>query len=145
MNADCLPLQVARNRVRGFAESFEELSERPNHNGDSRDCEEFLRRGIDAFEWLRRCEEMLREADYAGVATLHAATQEAIGMLYTTWLDSCGGGLQWLDRLESRSLQVEHADRFREICDDVNDIVASRQWLRLADTARTLATTSEPW
>ena len=56
-------LQVARGRVDKYAGESVDLMRQHAEAMECRDCEDYLKRGIDAFKWVQRAQDMLRELE----------------------------------------------------------------------------------
>lgn len=90
---------------------------------DCRDCEDFLRLGVDAFWWLSRADELVRDAVFSGRQPYDADIDEAIALLYKTWLKPCALADQWIKVQRDRNFVVDGLDEFRRCVAEVTAIV----------------------
>ena len=76
MSSD-LSLQFAKRFVEQYEGRYDEIMRRHFVAMECRDCEEFLRQGLNAFRWLRHAEETFRQAAVENLCT----TQEDVELL----------------------------------------------------------------
>lgn len=95
MTAASLEFQLAERQIWHF-EHREEATRQELPTSDSRQCEEWLRSGIDAYKWLARSEEAARLADAEGLAELTPAADAAIAGLYQRWLTQYDLAESWI-------------------------------------------------
>ena len=135
-------LDIATRRVHRYAD---DLMRDHAQAMECRDCEEHLQQGIDAYKWLRRAEETLREADYEGILTFSKDLEMAIDTLYKAWLGPAEHAERWIKALRQKGYTPDNLNDFREICEDVKEIVGGREWGSKATKARASASAVEPW
>jgi hypothetical protein len=134
-----LVLQLAERRVHHFGEE----SIPPESRVEA--CERFLQKGIDAYKWLRRAEEFLREADYEGLLNLDATLRNALGTLYEEWLKSSNHAKRCIETAARTGEILSNRDEFMQAYQDALDIVEQREWQSVASRSRVLSTAEEPW
>lgn len=78
MLLDNLAFRTARSQVHNLRGEYDELMVRRRDATDPLDCEAFLQLGIDAFAWLTRADESIREAIFAGGMEHDPAVEEAL-------------------------------------------------------------------
>ena len=100
---------------------------------------------IDAYRWLRRAEETMREADYEGIFDFSCQMQDALDTLYIAWLEPCDFVEKWISSLEACQHRPDNSEDFRRACDDVREIVERRDWSNRSTSARVLSMTEEQW
>lgn len=138
-------LSVASKRVHSYIGESDDLMGRHSQAMECRDCEDFLKHGIDTFKWLHSAEKFLREADYQGISEFDREVQESLKRLYIEWLRPCEFAEKWIASLEKRGLRPDNLKLFRDTCDQVRDIVQRRDWQNRATHARVLSTAKEDW
>ena len=138
-----LVLEVARHHVRAYADTSAARADRELAAGSCDACAGLIQAGVDAYRWLRRADETLREADYCGLARLTPEIRETVGQLYALWLDAFSQTDAWI-----RSLGGSPPVGFAELvdaCEEVREILDGLDWKRRATRARILSGSQEPW
>lgn len=149
MMYDNIILSLASRRVRAFADDEQRRHETLIQSHEDalacRDCEGFLQLGIEAFKWLRRAEETMREADYEGLFDFDRETQDALDALYEAWIPPCKYAEEWIRILGERGYRPDNLDEFRNAQEGVSEIIEHRDWKSRARTYRAVAEAEEPW
>lgn len=140
-----LALKIAHRRVHAYADESDELMQRHAEAMECRNCEAFLKMGIDAFKWVRRAEETIREADYEGISELTPEVQKALDLLYTAWMNPCEFAERWILSLANRGYVPENLEKFRNACEEAEGTIERRNWQRKATAARALNSAEEAW
>ena len=93
--------RAARREVRGFRREFKKYKQMlPTKAGnhvlrehaeamESRDCDEFLHLGIEAFRWLEKARDDIDADILAGRAVYDPELEATITRLYERWLAPC--------------------------------------------------------
>lgn len=89
------------------------------------DCEAFLQLGIDAFEWLVRADETIREAVFSGKMPHSAELETAIEKLFVAWQQPCRFANLWIQKQQERGFNLENLDKFQQCEEEVRAIVRS--------------------
>ena len=131
-----LTLSMARKRVREYAAETDSLMANHAEAMECRDCEEWLKRGIDAQFWLCRAEEIMRAADEDGLCEFDTEMRRALDCLYEMWLRPCEFAETWIASLATRGYTPDNLGEFRDACDMARDIVERRHWKNVAGNAR---------
>lgn len=143
--ADNLALMIAHRRVHAYADESDRLMQRHAEAMECRDCEEFLKKGMDAFKWLRCAEETMREADYEGLYEMTAEVRSALDRLSAAWLTPCEFAETWISSLAERGYAPDNLKEFRETCEEAEDLVQRRHWQNQATAMRALNSAEEVW
>ena len=143
--SDNLALSLARIRVHAYADASGELMKQHAEAMECRDCEDFLKMGIEAYQWLQRAEDTMREADYAGIFEFTRETRETLDTLYVAWLKPCEFAEKWIASLNNRSYFPDNLSKFRDACERAQESVQNRDWQNRATNTRVLGTAEESW
>jgi|GEM_PF-3099255 len=138
-----LCLNVAERRVREFADEADALLASHSEAMECWKCQELLQKGIDAYRWLTQADAFLREADYQGVFDFSPELQDAVNTLYQAWLQPCEFAERRIVALLERGYQLDNLQEFREICEQVEEIIDNREWRKAAAQARILASSED--
>lgn len=141
---DNLTFEIAHRHVHAFADQSSEVMRDHADAMNCRNCEEFLRAGIDACKWLKLTEETIREGAYLGIREITTDIRDALDSLYESWLEPCTYAEEWISSLEERGYKPDNLVEFRNAREEVRDIVERRDWQRRATTARVLSS-QETW
>jgi hypothetical protein len=143
--AENLALTLAHRRVHAYADESDELIRRHAEAMECHDCEDFLKKGIDAFKWLRRAEETVREADYEGIRETTPEIQESLALLYAAWMTPCEFAERWISSLAMRGYTPGNVEKFRSACEEAEETLQRRSWQSRANAARALNSAEEEW
>jgi hypothetical protein len=124
--AERLALRHAQVVVKSYAD--EEGRLREHHEAmECRDCEDFLQLGIDAFDWIVRADQLIREAAYRNVAGLdYAQAERAVRTLCEAWLKPCKQAQAIIAGQTERGFCIENLARFRKCCEEMQAIVKAQ-------------------
>ena len=103
---------------------------------ECRDCEDCLRLGLQAFEWIRTAHAHFQADVLSGDAAFDDNFEQVITGLYATWLAVSEVVEPWVAKLENRGYTVEAAGKLRECCQEARDAIEERS---LAHAARRAA------
>jgi hypothetical protein len=152
-----LAFRAARREVRGFRREFKKYERRRNSDAgdqllrehaaamESRDCDEFLRLGIEAFRWLEKARANIRADVLAGRAVYDADLESAITRLYEQWVATCARAEIWAKAQAERGYALDNAAEFRECCDAAQDILETRQFHDCVRAVRLEGPAEEGW
>jgi hypothetical protein len=128
MASDVFQLRTAKSRVSEYEHEFDDLAVRCAEANECRDLEDFLRLGIEAFDWIERADLWLR-----GVVASESISRDeedavvaAIDAMCRAWLRPCKFARDWIARVQAMDFQIENLDRFRECCLQMESIVADQ-------------------
>lgn len=94
---------------------------------ECRDCEDFLRMGIEAFDWLARADEAIRSAVYSGAMAFDPECDSTLAALYSEWLKPCEYAERWIAIQQNRGFHVDNLEEFRRCCQEARAIVEENQ------------------
>jgi hypothetical protein len=117
---------MARARAERLLKDHEEAME-------CRDCEDFLRLGIEAFQWLQKAHHSIQDDVYHGRSVYDAHVEHAITKLYQRWLKPCNTAQRWMKGLQDQGFELDNAIDFANCCDVASAILEER---RMAEAAR---------
>lgn len=143
--SDNLVLRLSHLRVHEYADELGDVTSHHKDAMECRDCEDFLRKGIESARFLRIAENIFREADYRGISPFDDDLRRAVESLYIAWLNPSEFAEQWIDGLRGRGYVPDNLEAFRQTCDEMRDAVERKEWQSHATNARILATADEPW
>jgi|SRR5579872_532116 len=143
--ADNLVLQLAHLRVHEYANETTEAVARDTEAMDCRDCENFLRKGIESAKFLQLAECIFRDADYRGIAVYGDDLRRVVEDLYVAWFGPRDFAERWIAELSSRNCAPTNLADFRKICEEMRDSIERKEWQNNATTARILTMADEPW
>ena len=149
--------RAARREVRGFRREFKKynrlLLSTAEHKllhehveaMESRDCDEFLRLGIEAFRWLEKARADIRADVLAGHAVYDPELEATITRLYERWLAPCTRAEDWARAQTTRGYALDNAKEFHDCCEATRDILESRQFHSRVRTVRLEGSPEEGW
>jgi hypothetical protein len=135
--AEMLAYKMARQHVDSF-EQESALMREHQEAMDCRDCEAFLKIGIDAYRWLVFADEQIRRAVYRGDADVDHRLHEAVEQLFIAWLRPCQLAEEWIGLQEKRGFEVDNLGDFRRCEEECRAIVKSLSDDELTDSVRKL-------
>lgn len=121
-----LELALAKRLVSSYVDESEQWKTDHHHAMECWACQEWLQRGIDAFHWLQRAEEVFTQAEFHGIYEMSTADRDAIESLYVAWLAPCDPTEEWVATLAGRGYCPENLNEFRSLCERARRIVADR-------------------
>ncbi len=80
---------------------------------DRRDCEAFLKAGIDSFRWLNSADQRYRSDLYKNRSAPNADVEEALGRMLTDWLRISELAEDWIASHLERGSVLEQLNEFR--------------------------------
>jgi hypothetical protein len=101
------------------------------------DCDDLLKVGIDAFQWLVRADEVIRSAVYSGME-YDAESDQILQRLFREWLAPCEWVNQWIAVHQQRGYDLAHLEAFRKCEQEVRSIVKSMDADVMTDPMREL-------
>jgi hypothetical protein len=136
-------ITVAQRRVRDYTDESDRLMQDRAETLECQDCEAFLQHGINAYRWLRRAEEFLREADYQGLVEFEPDLRDVLDALYEAWMRPCEFAEKWIAESLRRGSGVGNLTEYRETCEDARELLQELEWRRSARRARVLLASEE--
>jgi hypothetical protein len=121
-----IALRTATTFVNSFT-SEDAVIEASRQADDCRDCEDFLQLGIDAFDWLIRADQKIREAIFDGAEGFDPLVEDALRLLCQRWLKPCEHARKWAVIQFNRGYKVDNLDRFNECCEEMQAIVRAHE------------------
>lgn len=112
---------------------------------ECRDCEDFLRKGVESARFLRIAENIFRDADYRGISPFDDDIRSAIESLYVAWFNPCDFAEKWIADLGARGYTPDNVATFRQACEEMRDAIERKDWLSHATNARVVSLAEEPW
>ena len=100
---------------------------------ECRDCEDFLRLGIEAFQWLQKAHQNIQDDVYQGRSVFDEHVEHAITKLYQRWLKPYNTAQRWMTSLQGQGFELDNAVDFARCSDEASAILEER---RLAEAAR---------
>jgi len=122
---------IARDRTEQLLKDHEEAME-------CRDCEDFLRLGIEAFQWLRKAHQNIQDDVYQGRSVYDAHVEHAITKLYQRWLKPYNTAERWMKNLKDQGFELDKAVDFARCCHEASAILEERLMAEAAGRARLL-------
>jgi hypothetical protein len=114
---DSLAYRTARNHLQAFAGEGD-IIEKSYEAMECRDCEDFIRMGMDSIAWIQRLDSRVRVLCAKGTLVPNAEGDERIDDLYRAWLKPCALAVQWANVQKARDFDVDNLDellRLKEI------------------------------
>ncbi len=112
-----ITLELAKKHVSKYAEQDRIMAQHCSAM-KCRDCEDFLQLGIEAYQWIARADQTLRQAAVEGLDVPEEA-KDVLCKLYTSWLTSCAHAEDRIREQEQQGFTVANAGRFRESRENV--------------------------
>lgn len=108
-------------------------------------CERRLEQGIEAFKWIARAEETIRQAVYEGLIDFSRELEEAIEALYSGWL-APWEQLQALVREQIlQGAELDNVAEFAKCRNSVRDWIERHEWAKASKASQERRLKSEPW
>jgi hypothetical protein len=114
---DSLAYRTARNNLQAFAGEGD-IIEKSYEAMECRDCEDFIRMGLDSIAWIQRLDRGVRVRCAKGTLVPNAEGDEKIDGLYRAWLKPCALAVNWANIQKGRDFDVDNLDellRLKEI------------------------------
>jgi hypothetical protein len=109
------------------------------------DYDDYLAKGVVAFRWIVRAEEVIRTAVDCGLLEFSDELRKRFETLYDGWLESCQRVETWAVDLPSNGHSAEHLADFNACCDEARAWVEQNDWRQCARSARDRRFAEEPW
>lgn len=133
---ETLGLELAKLRVRRYRDESESLMTRVRAAEECRQCEDFLKMGIDAYHWIASAEETIRAGASEGLVEITPEIDSAFAAVYRMWVIPCEFAEKWVAIQEARNFSVDNLEQFRECCEAAADWLERREWVELSDESR---------
>ena len=114
-------LRLAKKRVEEYRDQDAIMSQHQEAMA-CRDCEDFLEHGIEAYNWLRQADRVLRQAAVEGFGVSEEA-RDALAALYRVWLNPCPHAEERIKQQEERNFRLRNLHEFRAACEYVEQQV----------------------
>lgn len=124
-------LLIAQQRVRAYSERVA-LIEQHAEAVKCRDCEDLLDCGIEAYKWLRKADESLREAAKAGFE-VSTEVRESLDLLYRTWLRPCAHAERRIREQQEAGFEISNLADFRAACEFAKRQVCKQEMFAAID------------
>lgn len=131
-----LAFRTAREQVQLFTDQSRELLAEHCMAMECRDCEDFLQLGIDAFRWIQRAYDHMRQCVYDKKVAFSQEAENAVTDLYASWLLPCNHAQKWAQIQLDRGYYPDNLDEFRQCREEVEDILEQRSLLSMGRRAR---------
>lgn len=123
---DNLAFRTAKKHVTNYRLESDVMAEHYKAM-NCRDCEAFLKLGIDAFAWVTYADAVVRSAAYEGAIELDPTFDHAIEVLCEGWLKPCEKAEQWIADLREHGYVPDNLEQFRQCCREMEAIVRFHQ------------------
>lgn len=140
-----LSFRMAEASVRGYTQRADSWKQQHTEAMDCRDCEEFIQSGLEAFKWLCRSEQLVRQASYRGLCQFDDDTRSAFDMLYRAWLKPCDFAEEWIQKQVARGYTLDNLEEFRDACESVEYIIEHRGWVNETASSLQEQLSKEDW
>ena len=140
-----LAFDAAKNGVDFFTDQTSQIMQDHSLAMACRDCEDFLQMGIDAFRWLQRAEENIRDGAMSGAVSFNLEVDEAITRMYEKWLGPCDDAEMWVAEQLRQGFTPDNLNKFRACCEEVRDTIEKRSLCQKARTARQNCSKEDAW
>lgn len=124
MQAD-YSLLLARKKVQCYSQRSESIARQAGLL-ECRDCECFLRLGIEAYKFLRQTEDVLRQADRENLDVPDDFLVE-LSDLYRAWLRPYAHAEERARQLQKQGFSVGNLKQFREACEYVENRASAHE------------------
>lgn len=128
-------LEVARAMMREYTSASDALMRDHHEAMDAWKCQDHLQSGIDTYYWISQAERFLQEADHRGLFEFTPEHQEAVFFLYKAWLEPCENAEKWIESVRSLGYAVDNLEKFRAICNDVQDKIQHLEMIQMSTDA----------
>lgn len=145
MIRDNVNLQLAERYVARYCHKATAISVLGPNGGNGRNIDEFLQNGIEAYRWLCRAEETLREASYEGLFDFSSDVHEAFDALYLAWLKTSELAEPWIEVQRKEALPNELFHEYRQVRESIDEVVAQRDWAKQSRESLEARLAEEPW
>ncbi|HET6880434.1 MAG TPA: hypothetical protein VFI31_09780 [Pirellulales bacterium] len=98
-----------------------------------------LDRAVEAFRWIARAEEAVRQATYEGLTEFTPQVEESLDSLYRRWLGFSETTECDLIKLDEQGCIAANASEFREVAAQAREKINSMAWLRKSRKLRNAA------
>ncbi len=133
MQAEVFQIRAAQNRVDeydGYEEEFrhKDLMQHCAEAEDCRNLEDFLKLGIEAFDWVERADLWLRGSLARGTISKEEGDRvsDVIDSMCKGWLKPCTFAKAWVSRVMNNGYHVDNLEQFMECCRQMNSIVGGQ-------------------
>jgi len=133
-------LSMARDHVGMFSDQVMRAHEEAM---DCRDCEDFLKMGIEAFRWIERAHNNIYQSIYDGDTVFDHELDESLTKLYESWLTPCAHAEKWIAVQVSRGYYPDNLTEFRTCQENARDILEQRSLAEKGRSARMGIATDE--
>lgn len=131
-----IAMRAAEREVTAYGIQFAEIMEQHNLAMECRDCEDFLRMGIEAFTWIERAWQNYQQRIFDGQTNHNPEVEKRFTELYQNWLKPCDDAERWIDIQRQRGFYPDNLDKFRACCEEVRDILEQRFLVEKGQVAR---------
>ncbi|HEX7380252.1 MAG TPA: hypothetical protein VF278_24260 [Pirellulales bacterium] len=104
-----------------------------------------LQQGIDAFHWIVRAEETLRQAAYQGLINFSPEIEQALEALYRGWLAFCERMRAILRQQLLAGGDFDNAREFGECRSGAIDWIERHEWRKISAASLARRSAAEPW
>jgi hypothetical protein len=103
---------------------------------ECRDCEDFLRLGIEAFQWLQKAHQSIQDDVVHARSVFDGHIEHAITKLYQRWLKPYATAEHWMKGLQDEGFEIDNAVEFARCCQEASAILEERLMTEAARRAR---------
>jgi hypothetical protein len=113
-----LGLELAQVKISNFHDHDYVMKEHHEAN-ECVECQEWLKIGLKALEWLRGAEKTIFESANEGLLILTPEVVGKIVSLYEAWLIPCGPAEDWIQKITKNGYLIDNLDAFRKSVEEV--------------------------
>lgn len=142
---EVLELAIAQKRVSDYSGDSSRVD---GETATRSECKNRLQRGIEAYRWISRAEETIREAVAQGLidhAIYENSILPAIKRVYTDWLTPFEHVEAVVDQQSNGASDADTLAEFRHCGENVRDWLERHEWSSAAARSRRAALRTEPW
>lgn len=140
-----LIVELAQIQVARYRHDLDEVMKHHVEAMECRDCEEWLQKGIETFQWLQWAEKILRQADYEGLYSFTPEMRQTIVSMYANWLAPRDSVLHWVEELRAKGYLPDYVSEFETACDIADEIVQKRQFVEVVGRSLKQILAHEEW
>jgi hypothetical protein len=130
---ESLELAIAQKRLRGYSA---ELARDGEESEECLECQRRIDEAVEAYRWVTRAEESIRQGVYEGLIEFTTQLDDAIQSLYRDWLALCEQTETLLARHLDRGGDPVDAGELSELSSLAREKINSMAWVRKSRTFR---------
>ncbi|HVA46479.1 MAG TPA: hypothetical protein VNH11_08905 [Pirellulales bacterium] len=108
-------------------------------------CQRLVQQGIDAFQWIVKAEETIRQAAYQGLIDFSPELDETLEALYRGWLARCEQMQALIRQQILQGGDLDNVSEFARCRDSARDWIERHAWRKASSESLARRSASEPW